>query len=89
MKIDGVETLRKFHLRRGAVVLFGTLSPDNQPETASPKPKAPARDPLRSFRIPDEEWEAAKAAAGAAGVSVSSVVRDLLAAWVEDQQYAA
>lgn len=41
------------------------------------------RTPKRSFRVPDEVYEAAKAFADAEGVTISQVVRDALIDYVE------
>lgn len=41
------------------------------------------RIPLRTVRVPDEQWDAAKAVAKARGESVSQVVRDSLERYVK------
>lgn len=48
----------------------------------TPMPNAP-KTPLRSFRIPDTLWTAAKAKADARGESVSEVVRRALERYVK------
>ena len=44
-------------------------------------PDAP-KTPIRGIRIPDELWHAAQEHAAADGVTVSEVVRTMLAEWV-------
>lgn len=46
-------------------------------------PNAP-KTPIRGVRIPDDLWAAVQAKAAAEGRTASDVVRDLLAAWVQD-----
>lgn len=48
----------------------------------TPMPNAP-KTPLRSFRIPDALWAAAKAKADEKGESVSDVVRRALERYVK------
>lgn len=45
-------------------------------------PNKPAT-PLRNFRIPDDEYQAAQAKAKQEGTSLTTVVRELLRAWVD------
>lgn len=48
--------------------------------TRVPKPKMV----MRSLRVPESLWEAAKAKADEQDLNVSDVVRELLANWVAD-----
>ena len=41
--------------------------------------------PLRSIRIPEPLWTAAKNKAQAEGESLSTIIRQLLRVWVEDR----
>lgn len=46
-------------------------------------PNRPATK-IRGIRIPDDLWEAVQEKAAEQGRTASDVVRDLLAAWVQD-----
>lgn len=48
-------------------------------------PNKPATT-LRNFRIPEDEYRAAQAKAAAEGSNLTSVVRNLLRAWVEESK---
>lgn len=49
--------------------------------TSMPKPKMV----MRSLRVPEPLWERAKAKADDENTSISDVVRDLLADWVDEE----
>lgn len=94
MNINGDTNWREFSLLRGATVLIGTHKPAPGKRTAALKsgktevseparqPSQGNRVPLRSIRIPDDLWNAAKAKSSSEGTSVAAVINGLLAEWV-------